>query len=87
MTAEAVIAAQPDVIVVFTAGLESIGGLEGLRKLPGVMQTLPVRTAGWWPSTTCTWAVLGLGRGGLRWICLWELMNAAGFISLEPRSR
>ncbi|AGK05355.1 periplasmic binding protein [Meiothermus ruber DSM 1279] len=39
MTAEAVIAAQPDVFVVFTAGLESIGGLEGLRKLPGVMQT------------------------------------------------
>jgi iron complex transport system substrate-binding protein len=39
MTAEAVVAAQPDLIVVFTKGLESIGGLEGLRKLPGVLQT------------------------------------------------
>ncbi len=45
MTAEAVIAARPDVIVVFTKGLESIGGLEGLRKLPGVMQT-PAGQAG-----------------------------------------
>ncbi|PZA06356.1 MULTISPECIES: hemin ABC transporter substrate-binding protein [unclassified Meiothermus] len=45
MTAEAVVAAQPDLIVVFTKGLESIGGLEGLRKLPGVMQT-PAGQAG-----------------------------------------
>ncbi|RIH87201.1 Hemin-binding periplasmic protein HmuT [Meiothermus luteus] len=45
MTAEAVVAAQPDVIVVFTRGLESVGGLEGLRKLPGVMQT-PAGQAG-----------------------------------------
>ncbi|MCX7600990.1 MAG: hemin ABC transporter substrate-binding protein [Meiothermus sp.] len=45
MTAEAVVGAQPDVIVVFTKGLESVGGLEGLRKLPGVMQT-PAGQAG-----------------------------------------
>lgn len=45
MTAEAVVAAQPDLIVVFTKGLASIGGLEGLRKLPGVAQT-PAGQAG-----------------------------------------
>jgi iron complex transport system substrate-binding protein len=45
MTAEAVVAASPDVIVLFTKGLESVGGLEGLLKLPGVMQT-PAGRAG-----------------------------------------
>lgn len=45
MTAEAVVAAQPDVLVLFTRGLESIGGLEGLRRLPGIMQT-PAGQAG-----------------------------------------
>jgi iron complex transport system substrate-binding protein len=39
MTAESVVAARPDVIVVFKKGLESLGGLEGLLKLPGVAQT------------------------------------------------
>ncbi|GLV48454.1 hemin ABC transporter substrate-binding protein [Thermus sp. LT1-2-5] len=39
MTAESVVAARPDVIVVFKKGLESVGGLEGLLKLPGVAQT------------------------------------------------
>lgn len=39
MTAEAVIAAQPDVYVLFTTGLESIGGVEGLLKLPGLAHT------------------------------------------------
>ncbi|MGC8905324.1 heme/hemin ABC transporter substrate-binding protein [Thermus sp.] len=39
MTAESVVAAKPDVIVVFKKGLESVGGLEGLLKLPGVAQT------------------------------------------------
>ena len=40
MTAEAVIAAQPDVYVLFTTGLESIGGVDGLLKLPGLAHTL-----------------------------------------------
>ena len=39
MTAESVVAARPEVIVVFKMGLESVGGLEGLLKLPGVAQT------------------------------------------------
>jgi len=39
VTAEALIAAQPEVIVTFTHGLESIGGVEGLSKLQGVAQT------------------------------------------------
>ncbi len=39
MTAEAVIAAQPDVYVLFTSSLESIGGIDGLLKLPGLART------------------------------------------------
>ena len=39
MTAEAVIAAQPDVYVLFTSSLESIGGIDGLLKLPGLAHT------------------------------------------------
>ncbi len=39
MTAEAVIAAQPDVYVLFTSGLTSIGGVDGLLKLPGLAHT------------------------------------------------
>ena len=36
MTSEAVIAAQPDVYVLFESGLKSIGGVEGLLKVPGI---------------------------------------------------
>ncbi len=39
MTSESVVAARPDVIVVFLRGLESVGGLEGVLSLPGVAQT------------------------------------------------
>lgn len=39
MTAEAVIAAQPDVYILFGSGLKSIGGVEGLLKVPGLAQT------------------------------------------------
>jgi iron complex transport system substrate-binding protein len=39
LTAEAVIAAAPDVIVIPTHGLESIGGVDGLLKLPGIALT------------------------------------------------
>ena len=39
LTAEALTAVNPDCIVVLTAGLMSVGGREGLLKLPGVGQT------------------------------------------------
>ena len=39
MTAEAVIVAQPDVLVLFESGLKSIGGVDGLLKLPGLAHT------------------------------------------------
>ena len=32
-------AAAPDVIVVTTSGLESVGGIDGLLQVPGVAQT------------------------------------------------
>ena len=31
--------AAPDVILMMTAGLESVGGMDGLLKLPGIAQT------------------------------------------------
>ena len=39
LTAEALAAAKPDVILVMSKGLESVGGVSGLVKLPGVAQT------------------------------------------------
>lgn len=39
ITAEAVVAAAPDVILMMTGGLESIGGVEGLLEQPGIAQT------------------------------------------------
>jgi iron complex transport system substrate-binding protein len=39
ITAEALIAAQPDIILVFTSGLAEIGGEDALLALPGVAQT------------------------------------------------
>lgn len=40
MTAEALVAAQPDVIVMMTLGLESVGGVEGLlERIPALLQT------------------------------------------------
>ena len=39
LTAEALIAAAPDVLLVMTEGLASVGGVDGLRALPGVAQT------------------------------------------------
>ena len=39
LTAEALAATDPDCIVVLTAGLESVGGEEGLLRIPGVGQT------------------------------------------------
>ena len=39
LTAEALVGANPDCLVLFTAGLESVGGVEGLMGIPGVAQT------------------------------------------------
>jgi iron complex transport system substrate-binding protein len=39
LTPEALAVANPDVILVMTKGLESVGGMAGLLKLPGVAQT------------------------------------------------
>jgi iron complex transport system substrate-binding protein len=38
-SAEALIAARPDVLLLLTAGLESVGGVDGLLRIPGVAQT------------------------------------------------
>jgi len=39
LTTEALVAANPDVILLFDTGLESVGGVTGLLKVPGVPQT------------------------------------------------
>lgn len=39
ITSEALAAAAPDVILVMTKGLESVGGVKGLVELPGIAQT------------------------------------------------
>jgi iron complex transport system substrate-binding protein len=39
LTAESLAALNPDVILVMSKGLESVGGIDGLLKLPGVAQT------------------------------------------------
>ena len=39
LTAESLAALNPDVILVMSKGLESVGGVQGLLKLPGVGQT------------------------------------------------
>src|SRR5699024_5527619 len=45
VTAEALIVAAPDVILMMTGGLESVGGVDGLVQTPGVKQT-PARESG-----------------------------------------
>ncbi len=39
LTPEALINAAPDTFIVMTGGLESVGGIDGLREVPGVSQT------------------------------------------------
>jgi iron complex transport system substrate-binding protein len=39
LTAEALIGANPDVILLFSSGLQSLGGIDGLLKIPGIAQT------------------------------------------------
>jgi iron complex transport system substrate-binding protein len=45
LTAEAAVAAAPEVLLFLTRGLESVGGVEGLRELPGLALT-PAYEAG-----------------------------------------
>ncbi len=39
ITSEAMIGAAPDVLLVMSEGLKSVGGVEGLRQVPGIAQT------------------------------------------------
>jgi iron complex transport system substrate-binding protein len=39
LTPESLVAGQPDVILVLTAGLQSVGGIDGMLRIPGVAQT------------------------------------------------
>tara|TARA_Y100001934_G_scaffold6932_1_gene9180 strand:- start:5375 stop:6418 length:1044 start_codon:yes stop_codon:yes gene_type:complete len=39
LTAEALVTASPDYIVVFESGLESVNGIEGMLEIPGIAQT------------------------------------------------
>lgn len=43
LTTEAVIAANPDVLLFFTSGLKSLGGVEGLAKIPALTKTTAVK--------------------------------------------
>jgi iron complex transport system substrate-binding protein len=44
LTAEALVAANPDVLLLFDSGLQSLGGKAGLLQIPGVAQTTAGRT-------------------------------------------
>ena len=44
LTAEALIAADPDAIILFTHGLASLGGMDGLLQVPGVAETTAGQT-------------------------------------------
>jgi iron complex transport system substrate-binding protein len=44
LTAEALVAANPDVLLLFDSGLASLGGPAGLQKIPGIAQTTAGKT-------------------------------------------
>jgi iron complex transport system substrate-binding protein len=44
LTAEALVAANPDVLLLFDSGLASLGGVAGLEKIPGIAQTTAGKT-------------------------------------------
>jgi iron complex transport system substrate-binding protein len=44
LTAEALVAANPDVLLLFDSGLASLGGKAGLEKIPGIAQTTAGKT-------------------------------------------
>ena len=57
ITSEALVEAAPDVILMTTTGLESVGGIDGLLEIPGIAQTPAGRTAGSSPwRTACSTA-------------------------------
>ncbi|WP_344978193.1 heme/hemin ABC transporter substrate-binding protein [Compostibacter hankyongensis] len=39
LSAESLVAANPDIILLFSSGLQSMGGIDGLLKVPGIAQT------------------------------------------------
>lgn len=39
LTSEALVTANPDVVLMFTSGLQSLGGMDGFLKIPGMDQT------------------------------------------------
>jgi iron complex transport system substrate-binding protein len=39
LAAESLVAANPDIILLFDSGLKSVGGIDGLLKVPGIAQT------------------------------------------------
>ena len=39
LTAEAIVQVDPDVLLVMTRGLDSVGGIDGLLALPGISST------------------------------------------------
>ncbi len=43
LTAEAVISANPDVLLFFTSGLQSLGGFDGLKQVPALLKTTAVK--------------------------------------------
>ncbi len=43
LTAEGVIAANPDVLLFFTSGLQSLGGVDGLKQVPSLLKTTAVK--------------------------------------------
>ena len=44
LTTEAIVKANPDIIIVLTLGLKSVGGIDGLLELPGIAQTPAAKT-------------------------------------------
>ena len=44
LTTEAIIKANPDIIIVLSLGLKSVGGIDGLLALPGIAQTPATKT-------------------------------------------
>jgi iron complex transport system substrate-binding protein len=44
LTAEEIVKLDPEVLLVMTKGLESVGGIDGLLQLPGIAQTRAAAT-------------------------------------------
>ena len=44
LTTEAIVKANPDIIIVLSLGLKSVGGIDGLLALPGIAQTPATKT-------------------------------------------